>query len=87
VTASMFQGEGGYMSAVGEKMKTKLPGPNPKLMNAQGRIAMLKQGSVGPTMSDMQFMMENERKQHEDSYRYSHGSHASDNVPLGNPSF
>ena len=76
MTASMFQGEGGYMSAVGENMKTRLPGP----------IA-LKQGSVGKTMSDMQFMMENERKQHEDAYRYAHGSHASDNVPLGKASF
>ncbi len=77
MTASMFQGEGGYMSAVGEKMKTRLPGP----------IAALKQGSVGPTMSDMQFEMENERKQHEDAYKYAHGSHASDNVPLGKASF
>lgn len=74
---AMYQGEGGYMSAVGNEMKTKLPGP----------VRALKQGSVGPTMSDMQFMIENERKQHEDAYRYAHGSHASDNVPLGKPSF
>lgn len=77
MTASMFTGEGGYQSVVGEKMKTHLPKP----------IAALKQGSNGPTMSDLQFEMENERKQHEDSYRYAHGSHASDNVPLGNASF
>lgn len=77
MTASMFQGEGNYTSVVGEKMKTHLSGP----------IAALKQGSVGPTMSDLQFEMENERKQHEDAYRYAHGSHASDNVPLGKPSF
>jgi len=75
MTASMFQGEGGYQSVVGQKMKTRLP------------VAALKQGSNGPTMSDLQFEMENERKQHEDSYRYAHGSHASDNVPLGNASF
>ena len=75
--ANMFQGEGGYMSAVGKKMKTRLPGP----------VAALKQGSVGEVMSDMQFMLENERKQHEDAYRYAHGSHASDNVPLGKASF
>lgn len=77
MTASMFQGEGGYMSTVGEEMKTRLPGP----------IRALKQGSEGPTMSDLQFEMENERKQHEDAYRYAHGSHASDNVPLGKASF
>ena len=77
MTASMFQGEGNYMNVVGENPKGHLPQP----------IAALKQGSVGPTMSDLQFMMENERKQHEDSYRYSHGSHASDNVPLGKASF
>lgn len=77
MTASMFTGEGGYQSVVGEKMKTHLPKP----------IAALKQGSNGPTMSDLQFEMENERKQHEDSYRYAHGSHAMDNVPLGNASF
>lgn len=75
MTASMFQGEGGYMSAVGEMMKTRLPGP----------VRALKQGSVGPVMSDMQVMMENERKQHEDSYRYAHG-HNDDNVPLGKES-
>ena len=77
MTASMFQGEGGYMSAVGQKMKTHLP----------GQTFAMKQGSEGPTMSDLQFMMENERKQHEDSYRYSHGAHANDNVPLGEASF
>ncbi|MCE5294082.1 MAG: hypothetical protein LLF94_05655 [Chlamydiales bacterium] len=77
MTASLYQGQGNYTSVVGKKMKTKLPGP----------IHALKQGSEGPTMSDMQFMMENERKQHEDAYRYAHGSHASDNVPLGKHSF
>lgn len=77
MTSSLYQGEKGYMSVVGEKMKTHLPRP----------VAALKQGSVGQTMSDMQFMMENERKQHEDAYRYAHGSHASDNVPLGKESF
>jgi hypothetical protein len=77
MTASMFQGEGGYMSAVGEKMKTRLAGP----------VRALEQGSVGPTMSDLQFEMENERKQHEDAYKYANGSHASDNVPLGKASF
>lgn len=63
MTASMFQGEGGYMSPVGEEMKTHLPGQTPAL----------KQGSEGPTMSDMQFMAENERKQHEDVYKYEYG--------------
>lgn len=87
MTANMFQGAGNYMSEVGEKMKTHLPGPVSELANNVGRFAALKQGSVGHTMSDLQFEMENERKQHEDSYRYSHGSHASDNVPLGKASF
>lgn len=64
MTASMFQGEGGYTSVVGQKRKGRLPHPP---------IQALKQGSEGPTMSDLQFMMENERKQHEDSYRYEHG--------------
>lgn len=77
MAGDMYQANGRHMSAVGEEMKTKLPGPN----------FALQQGSFGPTMSDLQFEMENERKQHEDSYRYSHGSHASDNVPLGKPSF
>lgn len=76
MNALTFQGRG-HMDVVGGDKKTRLAGP----------VAALSQGSVGPTMSDMQFMLENERKQHEDAYRYSHGSHASDNVPLGNPSF
>ncbi len=63
MTASMFQGEGQHMSEVGAEMKTRLAGP----------VHALKQGSVGPTMSDLQFMMENERKQHEDTYRYANG--------------
>lgn len=76
MTASMFQGEGGYMSAVGEEMKTHLPGP----------VAALKQGSVGKTMSDLQFMMENERKQHQQTYNYAHG-HNDGSAPLGKASF
>lgn len=75
------------MSVVGEKTKGKLPQRVAELANDSGRFAALKQGSVGPTMSDLQFEMENERKQHEDAYRYQYGSHANDNVPLGNPSF
>ena len=64
------------MSPVGKEMKTRLPGP----------LAALKQGSVGPVMSDMQVMMENERKQHEDSYKYAHG-HNDGSAPLGKASF
>ena len=63
MTASMFQGEGQYTSVVGPKKKTKLGGP----------VAALKQGSVGPTMSDLQFMQQNERKQHEQAYIYENG--------------
>ncbi len=60
---AMFQGEGGYMSAVGKEMKTHLPGP----------ISALKQGSFGPVKSDMQVMQDNERKQHEQTYIYENG--------------
>lgn len=87
MTASMFQGESDYMSAVGEEMKTHLPqSVAAQEANNRGRIAAFKQGSVGPTMSDMQVMMENERKQHQDAYRYAHG-HNDGSSPLGNPSF
>ena len=64
MTASLYSGSGMYTSIVGENPKGHLPHPP---------IQALKQGSVGPTMSDLQFMMENERKQHEDAYRYAHG--------------
>jgi hypothetical protein len=77
MTAAMFQGEGGYMSAVGQKMHTRLQGPPPAL----------KEGSVGPTMSDLQFAMENERKQHQQAYNYAHGNHVGEQVPLGEASF
>lgn len=84
---AMFQGEGGYMSAVGSKMKTHLPQEtSEKIRNATGRYNALKQGSVGPTMSDMQIMQQNERKQHQQAYEYEHG-HNDGSAPLGNPSF
>ena len=51
------------MSTVGEEMKTHLPGMTPAM----------KQGSEGPVMSDLQFMQNNERKQHEQNYIYEHG--------------
>lgn len=63
MTASMYQGSGMYNSVVGENMQGHLPAPPPAL----------QQGSFGPTMSDLQSMMENERKQHEDSYKYAYG--------------
>ncbi len=64
MTAAMFQGEGGYTSVVGEKVRGRLPHPP---------IQALKQGSFGSTRSDLQEMMENERKQHEEQYRYANG--------------
>ena len=76
MTASMFQGEGGYSSVVGQKLKAALPKP----------VAALKQGSVGKVASDLQNMLQNEKKQHEQAYIYEHG-HNDDNIPLGNPSF
>lgn len=60
---AMYQSEGQYMSAVGSKMKTRLPGP----------VAALKQGSEGPVMSDLQRMLADERKQHEQHYIYENG--------------
>lgn len=76
MTASLYQGSGDYTSVVGQNPTGQLPKP----------IAALKQGSEGPTMSDMQFELENERKQHQQAYDYAHG-HAQDNIPLGTPSF
>lgn len=64
---AMYQGEGAPISEAGAEMKTHLP------QEISARIAALKQGSVGPTMSDLQFMQQNERKQHEDTYRYENG--------------
>lgn len=64
MTASMFQGEGGFTQVVGEKVKGKLPHPV---------IQGLFSGSVGPVKSDMQNMMDNEQKQHMDIYRYANG--------------
>ena len=58
---AMYQGEGGMTSVVGQKNKGHLPTP------------ALKQGSEGPTMSDLQFMQHNERKQHEQNYIYENG--------------
>lgn len=63
MTASMFQGEGSYTSVVGQNRKGHLPGQTPAL----------KQGSEGPTKSDLQFMQDNERKQHEQTYIYENG--------------
>ena len=63
MTANIYQGHGGHMSVVGERMKTRLAGP----------VAALKQGSVGPVMSDLQLMQHNERKQHEQNYIYENG--------------
>lgn len=87
MTANLYQGEGGYTSVVGQKSRGQLPERISRLANDIGRFSAMNQGSVGPTMSDLQFAMENERRQHEDAYRYAHGGHANDNVPLGKPSF
>ena len=62
--SAMLDGQGTSQQVVGEKTSGQLPHPP---------IQALSQGSVGPTMSDMQFMMNNERKQHEDTYRYEFG--------------
>lgn len=74
---AMYQGEGGYTSVVGEKPRARLPHPP---------IQALKSGSVGKVMSDMQVMQDNERKQHEETYRYEHG-HNDGSSALGEGSF
>lgn len=71
MTASMFQGEGQYTDVVGTR---RLP------------IAALKQGSQGKTMSDLQFMQHNEKKQHQQTYDYEHG-HNDGNAPGWEASF
>lgn len=38
-----------------------------------GPVVALNKGSVGPTLSDLQFMQQNERKQHEQTYIYENG--------------
>lgn len=76
MSASLYQGSGDYTPVVGENINTRLGGP----------IAALKQGSVGPVMSDMQLMQQNERKQHEQNYIYENG-HNDGSTPLGTPSF
>ena len=62
MTANLYQGAGGYTSVVGKNPRGHLPRP-----------AALKQGSVGPVMSDMQNAMKEEAKQHEQAYLYKHG--------------
>lgn len=64
MTYNLFQGGSQYNHTEGSKPKGKLPGP---------RIQALKQGSEGGTMSDLQFMLHNERKQHEQNYIYENG--------------
>ena len=76
MTASMYQGEGGYTQVVGHTAKGTIPKP----------VAALKQGSAGAAMSDLQFMQESERKQHEQAYIYEHG-HNDGSAPLGQGSF
>lgn len=60
---AMFSGEKRGMDVVGSGMNGTLPSP----------IQAFKQGSVGNVMSDMQLMAQNERKQHEDTYKYEYG--------------
>jgi hypothetical protein len=72
MTASMFQGEGGYTSVVGEK-------PHPQ-------IQALSQGSVSDVKSDLQNMMDDEKKRHMDQYIYENG-HNDGSAALGTPSF
>lgn len=64
------------MSPVGQEMKTHLPGQTPALF----------QGSEGPTMSDLQVMMENERMQHQQGYNYANG-HNDGSAAMGQGSF
>ena len=76
MSASLYQGSGDFMDVVRNKVRGSLP----------KAIGALKQGSQGPTMSDLQMMQQNERKQHEQAYLYEHG-HNDGSAPLGTPSF
>lgn len=64
MTASMFQGEGGFTKVVGVNEKGRLPGP---------AFEPYRQSHPDKPMSDLQHMQENERKQHEQTYIYEHG--------------
>ena len=77
---AMFQGHGDYHEVVGKRLKGMLP-------ESFSRIEALKQGSEGAVKSDLQVMLENERKQHEDNYRYEQGNNSGGNLPLGKASF
>lgn len=77
MTASMFQGEGGYQSVVGPKTKAKLPGP---------AIQPLISTQPNKPLSDLQAMQENERRQHEQNYIYENG-HNDGSSALGKGSF
>lgn len=77
MTASLYQGEGGYQAVVGPRTNAKLPGP---------AIQPLLQGQVNKPKSDLQTMQDDERKQHEQTYIYEHG-HNDGSSPLGQGSF
>jgi hypothetical protein len=64
MTANLYQGAGDYTKVVGKNPMGQLPHPP---------IQGLKQGSFGPVMSDMQTMMSNEQKQHQEAYQYANG--------------
>jgi hypothetical protein len=49
-----------------------LSGQHQKIIG--GPVHSLKQGSVGPVLSDLQFALANERKQHQEAYGYQHGN-------------
>ena len=77
MNANMFTTSHMFTDVVGNKSKGELPHPP---------IQALKEGSVGRTTSDLQNMMEDERKRHMDQYKYAHG-HNDGSAPLGEPSF
>lgn len=76
MTASMFQGEGNYQDVV--------KGSQPRV--PMGMTPAMVQGSTGQVMSDLQTMMMNEQKQHQDEYEYANG-HNDGSAPLGQASF
>jgi hypothetical protein len=68
---------GASTQVVGRKKMGHLPHPP---------IQALKQGSVGPVLSDLQAAIRDEKAQHMDAYRYAHG-HNDGGGAMGNPSF
>lgn len=61
MNANMFNGSVGPMGA------------NAPVGQLPSQVEATPQGSLGPTMSDLQIMLKNEQAQHQDAYNYANG--------------